>query len=196
MRIGVVILAAGEGKRIGVPKALLRWGAETFLQRALRAYAGCDPVVVVLGARFTEAKALLPAPAEAVFNANFRGPMLSSVQRGLEALPAGVDAAFLAPVDQPLADGSLVQALRAAFEGGRAACTLPQFEGRPGHPLLVRADVFPHIARLAEHQTLQDFVAGLDADDVQRIDTSLPEAVLNINTPEDYRAFMTRIMPT
>ena len=40
-----VILAAGSGRRMGGPKALLRLDGSTLLQRAVRAAreAGCDP---------------------------------------------------------------------------------------------------------------------------------------------------------
>ena len=35
VRIAAVVLAAGEGRRIGGPKALLRIGGATFLERAV-----------------------------------------------------------------------------------------------------------------------------------------------------------------
>ena len=46
-----LILAAGESRRMGSPKALLEYRGETFLDRLTRIFAAhCDPVIVVLGA--------------------------------------------------------------------------------------------------------------------------------------------------
>jgi CTP:molybdopterin cytidylyltransferase MocA len=47
-----VILAAGEGRRMGTPKARLRWRGRTFVEHvvALAQGAGCDDVIVVWGA--------------------------------------------------------------------------------------------------------------------------------------------------
>ena len=46
-----LILAAGESRSMGFPKALLRYREETFLDRLARLFAArCSPVIVVLGA--------------------------------------------------------------------------------------------------------------------------------------------------
>lgn len=46
-----VLLAAGESKRMGSPKALVRTGGQSFLVRGVRAlWTVCDTVIVVLGA--------------------------------------------------------------------------------------------------------------------------------------------------
>ena len=47
-----LLLAAGEGRRLGRPKALVDVDGELFVERVVRVLrdGGCDPVVVVLGA--------------------------------------------------------------------------------------------------------------------------------------------------
>ncbi|MEO7235035.1 MAG: NTP transferase domain-containing protein, partial [Lapillicoccus sp.] len=60
-RVGVV-LAAGAGRRMGMPKALVHeTDGTSWLVRAVGALtgSGCSPVVVVLGARADEARRLL-----------------------------------------------------------------------------------------------------------------------------------------
>src|SRR5712692_459157 len=50
--VAALVMAAGASSRLGSPKQLVRLGAETLLERAVRVAreAGCSPVVVVLGA--------------------------------------------------------------------------------------------------------------------------------------------------
>ena len=47
-----LVLAAGGGRRYGMPKALVEYEGSLLVERAVRtARAVCDPVLVVLGAR-------------------------------------------------------------------------------------------------------------------------------------------------
>ncbi|HEX8897614.1 MAG TPA: NTP transferase domain-containing protein, partial [Chthoniobacterales bacterium] len=50
--IGAVVLAAGGSSRLGQPKQLLTFRGETLIRHAVRAAAeaGCDPVILVVGA--------------------------------------------------------------------------------------------------------------------------------------------------
>ncbi len=58
MSVAGLILAAGESRRMGFPKALLEFRGETFLDRLIAALSEhCSPVVAVLGARAQEIRA-------------------------------------------------------------------------------------------------------------------------------------------
>ncbi|HKD98279.1 MAG TPA: NTP transferase domain-containing protein, partial [Micromonosporaceae bacterium] len=50
-RVAGLLLAAGEGRRYGMPKALVESDGRLLVERALATLrgGGCDPVVVVLG---------------------------------------------------------------------------------------------------------------------------------------------------
>ncbi|MEO5719058.1 MAG: NTP transferase domain-containing protein, partial [Chthoniobacterales bacterium] len=52
MKIGAVILAAGSSSRLGQPKQLLQYEGQALVRRAALAAldAGCEPVVLILGA--------------------------------------------------------------------------------------------------------------------------------------------------
>src|SRR5512136_1638841 len=107
VRVLAIVLAAGEGRRMGGPKALLRLGETTFLARACRLLArpGVASVVAVLGAEAERVRAEggLPADVAVVVNEGWRDGMLSSVWRGLDAAEAGgAEAVLLHPVDHPL----------------------------------------------------------------------------------------------
>ena len=138
MRVAAVVLAAGRGRRAGGPKALLRIGVATFLDRAvsLMARPGVDRVVVVLGhdAARVRAEATLPAAALVVVNDAYEDGMLGSVVAGLDAAEAdGADAVLLHPVDHPLVGGATVDRVVEALRAG-AVLAVPRHAGRRGHP--------------------------------------------------------------
>lgn len=84
--IAGIILAAGEGRRIGRGKALLRIGGVTFLAGIVSALreAGCDPVCVVGGAEAEKVKEeTLKAGAGFALNENWRKGQFSSLRVGL-----------------------------------------------------------------------------------------------------------------
>ena len=97
-----LLLAAGAGRRMGRPKALVELDGEPLVVRALRTLAegGAAPVVVVLGARADEVRAVLPAGVRRVEAPDWAEGMGASLRAGLaalEALGAGPDAAPCAP---------------------------------------------------------------------------------------------------
>jgi nicotine blue oxidoreductase len=139
MRIVAVVLAAGAGRRMGGPKALLRIGSESFLRRVVEGLArpGVAEVVAVLGheAARVRAQAGLPAAVAAVVNPAYdQGGMLGSVVAGLdEAQARGADAVLLHPVDHPLIAAATVDAVVGALAAG-ARIAVPSHDGRRGHP--------------------------------------------------------------
>ena len=126
----------------GQPKALVRLGGELLLDRAVRTLraAGCDPVVVVLGASAPEALASADDTAfEPVTNPDWPTGMGSSLRAGLQAVSGRADAAILSLVDQPGMTVATVQRLLASWRAdGRAA--VATYDGAPRNPVLLPAD--------------------------------------------------------
>ena len=138
MRVVAIVLAAGEGRRMGGPKALLPVGDETFLSRACRLFArpGIASVVAVLGAQAERVRAAagIPAEAKVALNERWREGMLTSVWVGLDAAEAlGAEAVLLHPVDNPLVAPATIDAVVAALAKG-AEIAVPSHAGRRGHP--------------------------------------------------------------
>jgi CTP:molybdopterin cytidylyltransferase MocA len=146
-----IVLAAGAGRRMGRPKALVRDDSGTpWLELAvavLRA-AGSSDIVVVLGAAARDARALVPADARVVEAADWASGQAASLRTGLDAVAGGGAAAALVTlVDLP----SLPAAVARRVVGGGVVgsgfdgATLRQavFDGRPGHPVLIGRDHWP-----------------------------------------------------
>ena len=138
VRIVAVVLAAGEGRRIGGPKALLPIGGDSFLAHACRLVArpGIHAVVAVLGAaaaRVQSEGGVDPA-VSLVVNEAWPEGMLSSVWRGLDAAEAlGAQGVLLHPVDHPRVAPETIDRVVAALEAG-AFVAVPTHEERRGHP--------------------------------------------------------------
>lgn len=189
MKVVAIVLAAGEGRRMGVPKALVPMTGGTFLGHACRLLhrPGVESVVAVIGAAAERVRAEAPVSdsVQVVVNEAWRSGMLSSVQRGLEAaLDLGADAALLHPVDHPLvAPETVDRVVDALLDGAFAA--VPTHEGRRGHPGGFGAEALPLLqsappdrgarAVLADHP---DRVVHVEGD---------PGCRINIDTRSLYR---------
>jgi CTP:molybdopterin cytidylyltransferase MocA len=138
--VAAVVLAAGGGRRYGMPKALVEYEGSLLVERAVRtARAVCDPVLVVLGAQAAEVwqRADLSG-ATVLANAQWETGMASSLRTGLEGLrgwPGSPDAALVLLVDMP---GMTPAALeRMAEHAAPDALAVATYEGERGHPVLL-----------------------------------------------------------
>lgn len=146
-RIAGILLAAGDGTRLGQPKATVELGGLTLAERGVRLLrdGGADPVLVVTGAVPVELPGTL-----SVHNPDWASGMGSSLAVGLRALAAGalandaladdagigVDAAVIALADQPLIGPEAVRRLVAAHDAG-ATVAVAAYEGKPRNPVLI-----------------------------------------------------------
>ncbi len=135
-----LVLAAGGGRRYGMPKALVEYEGSLLVERAVRtATAVCDPVLVVLGAQAVEVwqRADLSG-ATVLANRDWETGMASSLRTGLDGLrgfPGTVDAALVTLVDMP---GMTVQALeRMGALAAPDALAGATYDGVRVHPVLL-----------------------------------------------------------
>ena len=198
MKIGAIILAAGLSTRIGEFKPLLTIGPRTFLGHTIHLFAtsGINDIVVVTGHRAEKLKQeLAHYSCRAVLNENFTDGMFSSVQVGVKALDAEVEAFFLLPVDIPLVKTQTIEELLQAIKQDSSALIFyPEHQKRRGHPPLIRCDLnksilgydgqgglralFKRYDQLSRNIQVNDPFILLDAD-TQSDYTGLKEKYLN-----------------
>jgi CTP:molybdopterin cytidylyltransferase MocA len=132
-QVAGVLLAAGEGKRLGAPKALVELGGRRLVDRAVDMLrdGGTAPVVVVTGAVPVTVPGVIAVP-----NPDWRTGMGSSLAAGLRALPGDCTAAVIALVDQPLIGADVVRRLLGAHQAG-AELAVAAYHGRPRNPVLL-----------------------------------------------------------
>ncbi|MFI5924480.1 NTP transferase domain-containing protein [Micromonospora sp. NPDC051543] len=145
-----LLLAAGAGRRLGQPKALLPYRGRLLVEHAadLLTAAGCRPVLVVLGAQADQIRARTRLP-EVVVNGDWASGMGSSLRAGLDALTSGPAAAVVVTlVDQPdLTPEAVRRVARDATAGSLAMATYR--DGRRGHPVLLGRDHWAGVAEAA-----------------------------------------------
>ncbi|MDE0776310.1 MAG: GNAT family N-acetyltransferase [Nocardioides sp.] len=146
-----VLLAAGAGSRMGMPKALVHDPDGTpWLVRSVAVLrdSGCDEVVVVLGARAEEAVALVPAGVRVVVADDWAEGMSASLRAALGTVdedPSDGEVAVVTLVDLPDVGPEVVRRVVAAATGP-AALVRASYGGRPGHPVVLGRDHWAPIA--------------------------------------------------
>ncbi|GAB3999398.1 nucleotidyltransferase family protein [Nocardioides marmoraquaticus] len=135
-----MLLAAGAGRRMGRPKALV----DDWLLRGVATLAPCDRVVVVLGAQAETARERVPDGVEVVVADDWDEGMGASLRAGLAAVAAG-EHVVVTLVDLPDVDRRVVERLLAEPVTG-ATLRRAAYDAVPGHPVLLGAD---HVAGVA-----------------------------------------------
>lgn len=161
MSIAGLVLAAGAGRRMGGPKALVRLSDDgtTLVETAVARVraAGCDRVLVVVGASAQEvADAVAGTGSEVVAATDWAQGMGASLRAGLAHLEAAGPAttspaiALVTLVDLPDVTAEVMaRVLAAAVGDGPAALVRAAYDGAPGHPVAIGRDHWAAVRELA-----------------------------------------------
>lgn len=148
-----LLLAAGGGRRMGMPKALLPFQGPLLVEHGttLLHEGGCDPIVVVLGAGAEQicSQSALNG-AELRINKEWAQGMGSSLCEGLRALDGRADAVVIALVDQPLVGSSAIHRLVEAWMTSDREATVATYGGQPRNPVLLEASLWPEVKAAAK----------------------------------------------
>jgi molybdenum cofactor cytidylyltransferase len=159
-----LVLAAGEGQRMGGNKALLDLGGTPALLRLLETAraAGVGQPIAVLGHEADRVRPLLDGlPVTPVVNPEPDRGQTSSVQAALAAVPATASGVLVWPVDLILVTVEDVAAIAgAARDHPQATVVLPSHGGRSGHPAFLRRSLFAAVLALPPEVPLHTLVRG------------------------------------
>ncbi len=205
-RIGALLLAAGQSRRMGGPNKLLAeipgsspgTGVPMVARVAQRLLASrARPIVAVLGNRADEVDtALGRLPVERVRNPDFADGLSTSLRRGLAALPDELDGAVVCLGDMPLISGRHLDRLIAAFNPleGRAI-VVPTRHGKRGNPVLWARRFFPEMARISGDVGARHLI-GEHAELVAEVEMDDDAILVDIDTPEALAALRARGKPS
>jgi CTP:molybdopterin cytidylyltransferase MocA len=179
------VLAAGSGRRMGSPKAVLHVDGARLVDRAVAALSagGCEPVLAVVpaGVEVTGAQVV-------VNDAPDRG-MRSSLVLAVDAADAaGGDALAVLLVDLPGVPSDAIRTVVAAWRPGRIA--VASYAGRRGHPTVMAPSLWRAALRLAGPDEGARALLASRPELVDEIAVAGDPA--DLDTPADLAAWMAR----
>ncbi len=186
MEIAAIILAAGESRRMGEPKALVRYGQYSFLETVIRNFRNADieNSVVVLGHESSRIlEKVQHIPAQFVINHNYSTGQFSSFQAGVTAVPNAAGA-FLVLVDQPQIGSQIISTLKEAFLTNPRSISIPTFKGRRGHPPIFPRSLFQEIVSTPPTENAATIIHR-HSELVREIEIEDESILWNINTKKD-----------
>lgn len=192
-----IILAAGDSRRMGTPKALLADpDGRAFVVRITRTFiaAGVAEILIVTGAEhdaIEEATMAEPGSvARLVRNPDpGRGP-LSSLWVGLDALARpDLDGILMTLVDVPMVRATTIRAVVEAWRRTGAPVVRPAIGDRHGHPVLFDRAVFEELRRAPLGQGAKAVVRA-HAHDLVNVDVDDQGCLVDIDTAADYQRLL------
>ncbi len=167
----------------------LPWGANTVLGQVIEVFrvSHVDDILVVVGSDRGPVEQIAEAwRARTVFNPNYADEdMLSSLQVGLQAMPAKTDAALIALGDQPQMQHTTVLAILRLYEETHQPLIVPSYQMHRGHPWLVARELWSDILGMHAPETARDFMNG-HATSISYVDVDTPTVLQDVDTPEEY----------
>ncbi len=187
--INAIILAAGESKRMGKLKPLLKFKDKTFLEQIISVLklSDVDRITVVLGAEAETIKESIDlSGTSVVVNKNYQRGQLSSLIVGIEDIPEETEAILLCLVDAPFITKEVVNKIICKFKETDSPIIVPVFNKERGHPTLFSRSLFNELLNAPEEQGAR-YVLYSNEEKILELETSESGILVGINTPEDYK---------
>lgn len=189
-QVGLILLAAGESKRMGTPKQLLSYKGCSLIRHAATeaVSSNCNPIVVVLGAKSDRITPELDnLPVRVCQNDRWQQGMSSSIVTRIEVLleiNSSLDAAIVELADRPLVTAKVHNRLIERYRHTRVKAIASTYSQTIGVPALFDKNLFAELCNIqgkgGAKRLLQDRSNP-------KHNLTVPEAALDINTPTDYQ---------
>lgn len=189
----VVIIAAGESKRLGSPKQLLLLDKDSMLNRLIKMVqkAVDFPIYLVLGANAEKIKAQLPnVSLKIVENTEWQEGMGSSIRIGVQTVIDSAnkhDGVLILVCDQPHLSETAIKDLISLQANKKSAITASFYANITGTPALFHQSVFSDLLALKGDQGAKRIIQERDQE-LAKLQFEM--GVLDIDTPEDYQKLL------
>ncbi|MBA7641427.1 Molybdenum cofactor cytidylyltransferase [subsurface metagenome] len=187
--INAIILAAGQSKRMGKLKPLLRFNDKTFLDRIISVLklSDADRITVVLGAEAeTITKSVDLSGTNVVINKDYQKGQLSSLIAAIEQRQQETDAVLVCLADAPFITEEVVNRIISKFKETNNPIVVPVFNKKRGHPVLFSSSLFNELLNAPQEQGAR-YVLHSNEEKVLEVETSERGILIGIDTPDDYK---------
>ena len=190
-KIGIVLLAAGDASRMGMPKQLLVHQKEPLIRHMVQLLLKFNrPVAVVLGARAALIQPVIAdLPIRVIVNQEWQLGMGTSVLAGLELFKE-MEGILFCVVDQPYLNEKLLRTFLDTFErlteNDHGILASRYENGRLGVPALFSKAWFGALEKVTPEEGARKIIRK-EQDKLLRID--FPEGLFDLDRPEDWEAF-------
>ena len=190
--ISAILLAAGKSTRMnGDFKPLMKWGTRSIISQCIDNLkrSRVDEIIVVLGHRQSEVRSRLAgAGVQFAINEDFSRGMISSIQTGFPLICPRSDGVMLCLVDQPMVGPEVINPLVISFGDFDKKISVPTFEGKHGHPIIISREYEAEIMKLSDDNP-DGFKALLNnhRSEIQEVAVESDSILQDIDTYEDYQ---------
>lgn len=187
--ISIILLAAGESSRLGMPKQLLMYKGKNLMQHTIdmALTLGMD-TFIVLGAYGEKIqKQVNTYDAKIVENEEWNEGLASSIRKGLQGVLRSnpdTEAVILVLCDQPFLSAEILRQILEKYHDTGLPIIHCHYGEVSGPPTLFHRSMFPYLLELKGGQGAKKVVDRFP-DQVAFID--FPQGSLDIDTPEDYQ---------
>ncbi|MDX1738432.1 MAG: molybdopterin-binding/glycosyltransferase family 2 protein [Alphaproteobacteria bacterium] len=190
-KISVILLAAGQSRRMGKENKLLSdFKGEALINHAIASIEGASPdeLIIVTGHQHDLVSETIKTPNckhKIVRNDDFADGISTSIKKGLENISPDSDAVLICLGDMPLIQTDHIRSLFAAFseEDNRHIC-IPTFNGKWGNPVLIGKVLFTELMSLTGDMGAKPVILR-NNDIVCEVDIGHQAVLIDTDTPEE-----------
>ena len=194
--ISAIILAAGEGKRIGSTKALLNWGNENLINYQINSlsHKSITEKIVVVGSESENVKkAILRNEIKIAENNDYLSGKTSSIKKGISCIGKDQNDILLMAVDQPRTEDLINKVIDFHITNPLSKkISVPYKEGHGGHPIIFSNLFLDDLSKIKEESFGIREIIKNNSESIIRFKTTDFSSNIDINTSEDYKLFHDR----
>lgn len=201
-RVSVVLLAAGESRRMGEQNkltlpldgiALLRRVAMMLCNYGRAEGCAFAEIVVVTGHEQRTAVELLSGlPVRIAQNPNYTEGQMSSVICGLHSLTREVDGVMICLSDLPLLELEDLRLLHQGFTDSTKPILVPTYKGQRGNPIILEASQVDEILATGRNLGCRNLIER-EPDRVSCLEMPNDHVVIDMDTPDNYKNVQARV---
>ena len=186
--IVIVILAAGESKRMGTAKQLLPWNRTIMINHIIDIARSANPsdILVVLGAHRERIKPKIDSSATILINENWSDGMGTSIKVAADYLKhiESTCGALIMLVDQPLVSLVEISELKDTFKNNPDKIIVSQYpDGRYGVPAIFSSVYFEKLSELKGDMGAKEWI---NSNYNKVIAVDINQSLVDIDTEEAY----------